>query len=102
MTGFCLLFPWQPRGLTLARIDGPVTAGVTVRERGECEITPSTDVRYPPGSTNSRKNHWLLIGKHTQTHTATLPPLLHYSHPIAMKSVQMSQVSKFSSAYFTF
>ncbi|XP_040002422.1 serine/threonine-protein kinase/endoribonuclease IRE1 isoform X3 [Xiphias gladius] len=60
-----------PRGLTLARIEGPLTAGVTVRERGECEITPSTDVRYPPGSTNSRKNHWLLIGHHE------LPPLAH-------------------------
>ncbi|XP_049901092.1 serine/threonine-protein kinase/endoribonuclease IRE1 isoform X2 [Epinephelus moara] len=60
-----------PRGLTLARIEGPVTAGVTVRERGECEITPSTDVRYPPGSTNSRKNHWLLIGHHE------LPPVAH-------------------------
>uniref|UniRef100_A0A8C5E7D8 non-specific serine/threonine protein kinase n=1 Tax=Gouania willdenowi TaxID=441366 RepID=A0A8C5E7D8_GOUWI len=51
-----------PRGLTLARIEGPVTAEVTVRERGECEITPSTDVRYPAGSTDSQKNHWLLIG----------------------------------------
>ncbi|AWP05277.1 putative serine/threonine-protein kinase/endoribonuclease IRE1-like [Scophthalmus maximus] len=60
-----------PRGLTLARIEGPVTAGVTVRERGECEITPSTDVRYPPGSTNSQKNHWLLIGHHE------LPPVAH-------------------------
>uniref|UniRef100_A0A8D0D8W2 Serine/threonine-protein kinase/endoribonuclease IRE1 n=1 Tax=Sander lucioperca TaxID=283035 RepID=A0A8D0D8W2_SANLU len=60
-----------PRGLTLARIEGPLTAGVTVRERGECEITPSTDVRYPPGSTNSRKNHWLLIGHHE------LPPVAH-------------------------
>uniref|UniRef100_A0AAX7TPW4 Serine/threonine-protein kinase/endoribonuclease IRE1 n=1 Tax=Astatotilapia calliptera TaxID=8154 RepID=A0AAX7TPW4_ASTCA len=57
-----------PRGLTLARIDGPLTAEVTVRERGECEITPSTDVRYPPGSINSQKNHWLLIGKRVQTH----------------------------------
>uniref|UniRef100_A0A7N6B7A6 Serine/threonine-protein kinase/endoribonuclease IRE1 n=1 Tax=Anabas testudineus TaxID=64144 RepID=A0A7N6B7A6_ANATE len=56
-----------PRGLTLARIEGPLTAGVTVRERGECEITPSTDVRYPPGTTDSRKNHWLLIGKHIHT-----------------------------------
>uniref|UniRef100_A0A672GES4 Serine/threonine-protein kinase/endoribonuclease IRE1 n=1 Tax=Salarias fasciatus TaxID=181472 RepID=A0A672GES4_SALFA len=60
-----------PRGLTLARIEGPMTAGVTVRERGECEITPSTDVRYPAGSTNSRKNHWLLIGHHE------LPPVAH-------------------------
>ncbi|XP_056228457.1 serine/threonine-protein kinase/endoribonuclease IRE1 isoform X2 [Seriola aureovittata] len=60
-----------PRGLTLARIEGPDTAGVTVREPGECEITPSTDVRYPPGSTNSQKNHWLLIGHHE------LPPVAH-------------------------
>ncbi|CAG5928703.1 unnamed protein product [Menidia menidia] len=60
-----------PRGLTLARIEGPVTVGVTVSERGECEITPSTDVRYPPGSTNSKKNHWLLIGHHE------LPPVAH-------------------------
>uniref|UniRef100_A0A667WRL7 Serine/threonine-protein kinase/endoribonuclease IRE1 n=2 Tax=Myripristis murdjan TaxID=586833 RepID=A0A667WRL7_9TELE len=60
-----------PRGLTLARIEGPTTAGVTVRERGECEITPSTDIRYPPGSTNSQKNHWLLIGHHE------LPPVAH-------------------------
>ncbi|XP_020495393.1 serine/threonine-protein kinase/endoribonuclease IRE1 [Labrus bergylta] len=60
-----------PRGLTLAGIEGPVTSGVTVRERGECEITPSTDVRYPPGSTYSRKNHWLFIGHHE------LPPVAH-------------------------
>uniref|UniRef100_A0A669BKI2 Serine/threonine-protein kinase/endoribonuclease IRE1 n=1 Tax=Oreochromis niloticus TaxID=8128 RepID=A0A669BKI2_ORENI len=60
-----------PRGLTLARLDGPLTAEVTVRERGECEITPSTDVRYPPGSINSQKNHWLLIGHHE------LPPVAH-------------------------
>uniref|UniRef100_A0AAQ4PNI7 non-specific serine/threonine protein kinase n=1 Tax=Gasterosteus aculeatus aculeatus TaxID=481459 RepID=A0AAQ4PNI7_GASAC len=65
------LLPWQPRGLTLARIEGPVTAGVTVSEQGECEITPVTDVRYPAGSTNSRKNHWLLIGHHE------LPPVAH-------------------------
>uniref|UniRef100_A0A7N8WQW4 non-specific serine/threonine protein kinase n=1 Tax=Mastacembelus armatus TaxID=205130 RepID=A0A7N8WQW4_9TELE len=60
-----------PRGLTLARIEGPETSGVTVRERGECEITPSTDVRYPLGSINSKKNHWLLIGHHE------LPPIAH-------------------------
>ncbi|XP_053709061.1 serine/threonine-protein kinase/endoribonuclease IRE1 isoform X2 [Synchiropus splendidus] len=60
-----------PRGLTLARIDGPRTEDVTVGERGECEITPSTDVRYPPGSVNSRRNHWLFIGHHE------LPPVAH-------------------------
>uniref|UniRef100_A0A672GBD8 Serine/threonine-protein kinase/endoribonuclease IRE1 n=1 Tax=Salarias fasciatus TaxID=181472 RepID=A0A672GBD8_SALFA len=71
LIGWCFLLLRQPRGLTLARIEGPMTAGVTVRERGECEITPSTDVRYPAGSTNSRKNHWLLIGHHE------LPPVAH-------------------------
>ncbi|KAM9792182.1 LOW QUALITY PROTEIN: serine/threonine-protein kinase/endoribonuclease IRE1 [Neosynchiropus ocellatus] len=60
-----------PRGLTLARIDGPRTEDVTLGERGECEITPSTDVRYPPGSVNSRRNHWLFIGHHE------LPPVAH-------------------------
>uniref|UniRef100_A0A8C6M4Y5 non-specific serine/threonine protein kinase n=1 Tax=Nothobranchius furzeri TaxID=105023 RepID=A0A8C6M4Y5_NOTFU len=60
-----------PRGLMLGRIEGPVTAGVTVSHRGECEITPSTDVQYPPGSTHSQKNHWLLIGHHE------LPPVAH-------------------------
>uniref|UniRef100_A0A6Q2WSG9 Serine/threonine-protein kinase/endoribonuclease IRE1 n=1 Tax=Esox lucius TaxID=8010 RepID=A0A6Q2WSG9_ESOLU len=56
-----------PRGLTLARIEGPETEEVTVRDRGECEITPSTDVRYPPGSTNTLNNQWLLIGnRHTK------------------------------------
>lgn len=60
-----------PRGLTLARIDGPETADVTVRDGGACEITPSTEVRYPPGTTNNQKNHWLLIGHHE------LPPVAH-------------------------
>lgn len=44
-----------------------------MRERGECEITPSTDVRYPPGSTDSRKNHWLLIGKQSQKEEKLCP-----------------------------
>ncbi|KAJ8246086.1 hypothetical protein GJAV_G00263500 [Gymnothorax javanicus] len=62
-----------PRGLTLARIEGPTTEEVTVRvkERGKCEITPSTDVKYPPGTTQSLHNHWLLIGHHE------LPPVAH-------------------------
>ncbi|XP_045569396.1 serine/threonine-protein kinase/endoribonuclease IRE1 [Salmo salar] len=60
-----------PRGLTLARIEGPETEEVTVREKGECEIIPSTDIRYPPGSTNTLNNQWLLIGHHE------LPPVAH-------------------------
>ncbi|XP_072513759.1 serine/threonine-protein kinase/endoribonuclease IRE1 isoform X2 [Salminus brasiliensis] len=61
-----------PHGLTLARIEGPVTAGVTVGNgQSECEITPSTDVKYPPGSPNPLQNQWLLIGHHE------VPPLAH-------------------------
>lgn len=33
-----------------------------MRESGECEITPSTDVKYPQGSITSPHNQWLLIG----------------------------------------
>uniref|UniRef100_A0A8C0HK28 Serine/threonine-protein kinase/endoribonuclease IRE1 n=1 Tax=Chelonoidis abingdonii TaxID=106734 RepID=A0A8C0HK28_CHEAB len=60
-----------PQGITLARIDGPTTDDVTVRESGECEITPSTDVKYPQGSMSSLHNEWLLVGHHE------LPPVVH-------------------------
>ncbi|MCJ8747682.1 hypothetical protein PDJAM_G00156230 [Pangasius djambal] len=61
-----------PHSLTLARIEGPTTSGVTVGNgRGECEITPSTDVKFPPGSTNPLQNQWLLIGHHE------IPPVAH-------------------------
>ncbi|XP_064582060.1 serine/threonine-protein kinase/endoribonuclease IRE2 isoform X2 [Zonotrichia leucophrys gambelii] len=60
-----------PQGITLARIDGPTTEDVTMRESGECEIMPSTDVKYPQGSIASPPNQWLLIGHHE------LPPLVH-------------------------
>ncbi|KAF5891401.1 serine/threonine-protein kinase/endoribonuclease IRE1-like, partial [Clarias magur] len=64
--------PVVPHSLTLARIEGPTTAGVTVGNgRGECEITPSTDVKIPPGSTNPLQNQWLLIGHHE------VPPVAH-------------------------
>uniref|UniRef100_A0AAZ3SPV3 Serine/threonine-protein kinase/endoribonuclease IRE1 n=1 Tax=Oncorhynchus tshawytscha TaxID=74940 RepID=A0AAZ3SPV3_ONCTS len=66
-----------PRGLTLARIEGPETEEVTVREEGECEIIPSTDVRYPPGSTNTLNNQWLLIGNYPPGSTNTLNNQLH-------------------------
>lgn len=52
----------QPQGITLARIDGPTTDDVTMRESGECEITPSTDVKYPQDSITALHNQWLLIG----------------------------------------
>ncbi|NXH90255.1 ERN1 endoribonuclease, partial [Edolisoma coerulescens] len=60
-----------PQGITLARIDGPTTDDVTMRESGECEIMPSTNVKYPQGSITSLHNQWLLIGHHE------LPPMVH-------------------------
>ncbi|XP_026998711.2 serine/threonine-protein kinase/endoribonuclease IRE1 [Tachysurus fulvidraco] len=61
-----------PHSLRLARIEGPTTTGVTVGNgRSECEITPSTDVKVPPGSTNPLQNQWLLIGHHE------VPPVAH-------------------------
>uniref|UniRef100_A0A8C9F3Q1 Serine/threonine-protein kinase/endoribonuclease IRE1 n=1 Tax=Pavo cristatus TaxID=9049 RepID=A0A8C9F3Q1_PAVCR len=60
-----------PQGITLARIDGPTTDDVTMSESGECEITPSTDVKYPQGSVTALHNQWLLIGHHE------LPPVVH-------------------------
>ncbi|XP_054036693.1 serine/threonine-protein kinase/endoribonuclease IRE2 [Dryobates pubescens] len=60
-----------PQSITLARIDGPTTDDVTMRESGECEITPSTEVKYPQGSIASPRNQWLLIGHHE------LPPVVH-------------------------
>uniref|UniRef100_A0A8D0GYV6 non-specific serine/threonine protein kinase n=1 Tax=Sphenodon punctatus TaxID=8508 RepID=A0A8D0GYV6_SPHPU len=60
-----------PQGLMLARIDGPTTDDVTLRESGECEITPSTDVKYPQGSITSPHRQWLLLGHHE------LPPVVH-------------------------
>uniref|UniRef100_A0A665UE48 non-specific serine/threonine protein kinase n=1 Tax=Echeneis naucrates TaxID=173247 RepID=A0A665UE48_ECHNA len=88
-----------PRGLTLARIEGPDTTGVTVKEPGECEITPSTDVRYPPGSTNSQRNHWLLIGKHSHTGPPQPPrsllslSLRSYFPEVNCEEVQVGKIS---------
>uniref|UniRef100_A0ABM5F017 non-specific serine/threonine protein kinase n=1 Tax=Pogona vitticeps TaxID=103695 RepID=A0ABM5F017_9SAUR len=60
-----------PQGVTLARTNGPTTEDVTLRTSGECEITPSTDVRYPHGSIMPAHSQWLLIGHHE------LPPVVH-------------------------
>nr|XP_020834295.1 serine/threonine-protein kinase/endoribonuclease IRE2 isoform X2 [Phascolarctos cinereus] len=60
-----------PRGVILAPVKGPTTEGVTLRDSGEREVTPSTDVRYPPGSITALHSSWLLIGHHE------LPPILH-------------------------
>ncbi|XP_012398456.2 serine/threonine-protein kinase/endoribonuclease IRE2 [Sarcophilus harrisii] len=60
-----------PRGVTLAPVKGPTTEGVTLSDSGEREVTPSTAVRYPPGSITALHSSWLLIGHHE------LPPVLH-------------------------
>ncbi|XP_073416408.1 serine/threonine-protein kinase/endoribonuclease IRE2 [Dendrobates tinctorius] len=56
-----------PRGITLARIDGPTTKDVTLKESTEFDVTPTTDVKYPLGSIVSA-NQWLLIGHHEVPH----------------------------------
>ncbi|XP_078736738.1 LOW QUALITY PROTEIN: serine/threonine-protein kinase/endoribonuclease IRE1 [Lampetra fluviatilis] len=62
-----------PRGRPLPLLEGPVpdhlTSPVSGDEGHECEITPSTDVKYPQGTgagarSHLQSNHWLLIGHH--------------------------------------
>ncbi|XP_063816976.1 serine/threonine-protein kinase/endoribonuclease IRE1 isoform X1 [Pseudophryne corroboree] len=58
-----------PRGRAIPLLDGPRTDGVTIEENGECEFTPSTDLKIPSGlkgknKLNYWKNQWLLIGHH--------------------------------------
>ncbi|XP_063063382.1 serine/threonine-protein kinase/endoribonuclease IRE1 [Engraulis encrasicolus] len=62
-----------PQGLTLARIEGPTTEEVTVSGRGKSQTTMTdvTEVEYPPGTSQSLTNTWLLIGHHE------VPPLAH-------------------------
>ncbi|XP_054849076.1 serine/threonine-protein kinase/endoribonuclease IRE2 isoform X2 [Eublepharis macularius] len=60
-----------PQGVTLAQVNGPTTEEVTLQKSGECEIMPSTDVRYPQGSVTLPPSQWLLIGHHE------LPPVVH-------------------------
>ncbi|XP_030067185.1 serine/threonine-protein kinase/endoribonuclease IRE2 isoform X2 [Microcaecilia unicolor] len=60
-----------PQGLMLTRTEGPTTEDVTLKESSECEVTPSTDVRYPQGSIISFQNQWLLVGHHE------VPPVVH-------------------------
>uniref|UniRef100_A0A452UT09 Serine/threonine-protein kinase/endoribonuclease IRE1 n=1 Tax=Ursus maritimus TaxID=29073 RepID=A0A452UT09_URSMA len=57
-----------PRGSTLPLLEGPQTDGVTIGDKGECVITPSTDLKFDPGlkgknKLNYLRNSWLLIGK---------------------------------------
>ncbi|KAM3920835.1 serine/threonine-protein kinase/endoribonuclease IRE1 [Leptodactylus fuscus] len=58
-----------PRGKAMPLLDGPRTDGVTIEDNGECEFTPSTDLKIPSGlkgkdKLNYWKNQWLLIGHH--------------------------------------
>nr|XP_045744608.1 serine/threonine-protein kinase/endoribonuclease IRE1 isoform X2 [Mirounga angustirostris] len=58
-----------PRGSTLPLLEGPQTDGVTIGDKGECVITPSTDLKFDPGlkgknKLNYLRNYWLLIGHH--------------------------------------
>lgn len=58
-----------PRGSTLPLLEGPQTDGVTIGDKGECVITPSTDLKFNPGlkgknKLNYLRNYWLLIGHH--------------------------------------
>ncbi|KAM8945730.1 serine/threonine-protein kinase/endoribonuclease IRE1 [Pelodytes ibericus] len=58
-----------PRGRAIPLLDGPRTQGVTIEDNGECEFTPSTDLKFSAGMKgkdrlNYWKNQWLLIGHH--------------------------------------
>eukprot|EP00069_Balaena_mysticetus_P010109 bmy_06544T0 len=55
--------------ITLPLLEGPQTDGVTIGDKGECVITPSTDLKFDPGLKGKSKfnylhNYWLLIGHH--------------------------------------
>uniref|UniRef100_A0A8C2D139 non-specific serine/threonine protein kinase n=1 Tax=Cyprinus carpio TaxID=7962 RepID=A0A8C2D139_CYPCA len=85
-----------PKGLTLARIEGPITAGVTMGNgRPECEITPSTDVKYPPGSSSSLQNQWLLIGMPMKiSHMMKLQAFRTAKHKLVIFCLQLPPVTK--------
>ncbi|XP_018094098.1 serine/threonine-protein kinase/endoribonuclease IRE1 isoform X1 [Xenopus laevis] len=58
-----------PRGRAIPLLDGPTPDGVTIEENGECEFTPSIDLKIPTGMKQKDKlrywhNLWLLIGHH--------------------------------------
>ncbi|XP_077828563.1 serine/threonine-protein kinase/endoribonuclease IRE1 isoform X4 [Macaca mulatta] len=58
-----------PRGSTLPLLEGPQTDGVTIGDKGECVITPSTELKFDSGLKSKNKlnylrNYWLLIGHH--------------------------------------
>lgn len=57
-------------------LEGPQTDGVTIGDKGECVITPSTDLKFDPGlkgksKLNYLRNYWLLIGESAPRAPAT-------------------------------
>ncbi|GCB80293.1 hypothetical protein scyTo_0016150 [Scyliorhinus torazame] len=56
-----------PRGSAFPLLEGPKTERITITDRGECDTTPSIDVKFTPGVTNTidyLRNQWFLIGHH--------------------------------------
>ncbi|XP_038613027.1 serine/threonine-protein kinase/endoribonuclease IRE1 isoform X2 [Tachyglossus aculeatus] len=58
-----------PRGSSFPLLEGPQTDGVTIKDNGECVITPSTDVKFASSLKGKNtldywRNYWLLIGHH--------------------------------------
>ncbi|XP_069604821.1 serine/threonine-protein kinase/endoribonuclease IRE1 [Ranitomeya imitator] len=77
----------MPRGKAMPLLDGPRTDGVTIEQSGECEFTPSTDLKIPAGLKGKEqldywRTQWLLIGHHEIPQSApttildTFPPTL--------------------------
>ncbi|XP_070617011.1 serine/threonine-protein kinase/endoribonuclease IRE2 isoform X2 [Erythrolamprus reginae] len=60
-----------PQRVALGQGRGPITREVTLQRSGECKITPSTGIQYPPGTVFLPHSQWLLIGHHE------MPPLVH-------------------------
>ncbi|XP_069785910.1 serine/threonine-protein kinase/endoribonuclease IRE1 isoform X2 [Narcine bancroftii] len=56
-----------PRGSAFPLLEGPKTEHVTIASHGECDTTPSIDVKFTPDVKNTidyLRNQWFLIGHH--------------------------------------
>ncbi|GCC35703.1 hypothetical protein chiPu_0014191 [Chiloscyllium punctatum] len=56
-----------PRGSAFPLLEGPKTERITISDRGECDTTPSIDVKFTPGVSKTidyLRNQWFLIGHH--------------------------------------
>ncbi|XP_051888803.1 serine/threonine-protein kinase/endoribonuclease IRE1-like [Pristis pectinata] len=57
----------MPRGSAFPLLEGPKTEHVTIADHGECDTTPSIDVKFTSGVKNTinyLRNQWFLIGHH--------------------------------------